>query len=159
MKIHKLKLDNDYFNDVESGIKNFEIRKNDRGFQVGDILELKRYNSELGYLRIVEFFCADEPVKGGVLKEGFLEQCEEDEADTIKVKVICILSALEVNEGIDFMNYNPKVSLFEDEALPFLKAGWRNNWNYDYFLNVLKEYFHMNCLPEDYVVLGIEVIR
>lgn len=42
MKIHELKLDTKYFDDVASGKKTFEIRKNDRQFQVGDVLALTR---------------------------------------------------------------------------------------------------------------------
>ena len=36
MKIHKLKIKNDYAIDVFSGDKPFELRKNDRNFKVGD---------------------------------------------------------------------------------------------------------------------------
>lgn len=43
---HKLKILPKYFNDVRSGIKTFEIRKNDRNFQVGDFLLLKEYENE-----------------------------------------------------------------------------------------------------------------
>ena len=43
MTIHKLKLNAAYYNDSASGIKTFEIRKNDRNFKVGDILELREY--------------------------------------------------------------------------------------------------------------------
>lgn len=44
MKIHKLKLISDYYDDSARGIKNFEIRKNDRDFKVGDILELREWS-------------------------------------------------------------------------------------------------------------------
>lgn len=40
MKTHELKLDIKYFNDVKSGKKNFEIRKNDRDFRLRDNLKL-----------------------------------------------------------------------------------------------------------------------
>ena len=43
MTIHKLKLNAAYYDDSASGIKTFEIRKNDRNFKVGDILELREY--------------------------------------------------------------------------------------------------------------------
>jgi hypothetical protein len=41
--IHKLKLDTCYYAESAAGIKNFEIRKNDRNYQVGDILELREW--------------------------------------------------------------------------------------------------------------------
>ncbi len=37
---HKLKTDSEVYRAVESGFKTFEIRKDDRGYQVGDILTL-----------------------------------------------------------------------------------------------------------------------
>jgi hypothetical protein len=39
MKLHKLKLETKYYQDVISGKKTFEIRKNDRNFQIGDYVE------------------------------------------------------------------------------------------------------------------------
>jgi len=44
---HKLKILPRYFKEVQEGNKTFEIRKNDRGFKVGDALILKEYKSEL----------------------------------------------------------------------------------------------------------------
>jgi hypothetical protein len=41
MKVHELKIKQNYFNDIRVNDKSFEIRKNDRGFEVGDILLLK----------------------------------------------------------------------------------------------------------------------
>ena len=43
MIIHKLKLNSDYYSDSAIGVKTFEIRKNDRNFKVGDILELREW--------------------------------------------------------------------------------------------------------------------
>ncbi|MEG0297664.1 MAG: ASCH/PUA domain-containing protein [Clostridium sp.] len=42
-KIHELKILPKYFNDIWSGRKNFELRKNDRGFNIGDTLILKGF--------------------------------------------------------------------------------------------------------------------
>ena len=39
-RYHVLKTINPYFSDVQNGVKTFEIRKNDRDFQVGDYLIL-----------------------------------------------------------------------------------------------------------------------
>jgi hypothetical protein len=44
MNAHKLKTWPEYFDKVRDGIKRFEVRKNDRDFQVGDILTLEEYN-------------------------------------------------------------------------------------------------------------------
>ena len=46
MKIHNLKITPEYFQDVVSGKKKFEVRENDRGFLLGDILRLKEYDLE-----------------------------------------------------------------------------------------------------------------
>lgn len=45
-KIIELKISPEYFEAQRSGVKNFEIRKNDRGYRVDDVLWLKEYDSE-----------------------------------------------------------------------------------------------------------------
>jgi ASC-1-like (ASCH) protein len=42
--VHHLKTWTPYFQDIKSGIKKFEVRKNDRDFQVGDTLILDDFN-------------------------------------------------------------------------------------------------------------------
>lgn len=44
--IHQLKILPEYFDLVRKDIKNFEVRKNDRYFQIGDILELKEWDGK-----------------------------------------------------------------------------------------------------------------
>ncbi len=44
--LHELKAHPQYFKKLISGEKTFEIRKNDRNFQVGDILELQEWNPD-----------------------------------------------------------------------------------------------------------------
>lgn len=43
---YRLKLHVEYFDDVLNGRKPFEIRKNDRGYKVNDVLLLKEFNPE-----------------------------------------------------------------------------------------------------------------
>jgi len=46
MNIHRLKTINPYFDSVWDGEKRFELRNNDRDFQVGDEIYLQEYDSE-----------------------------------------------------------------------------------------------------------------
>ncbi len=81
MTLHKLKTWPTFFAAVERGIKTFEVRKNDRNFQVGDTLLLEEWNPEtrsytgFGLLRTVSYItdgkaldCKDKDV----LKEGYV---------------------------------------------------------------------------------------
>lgn len=46
---HELKCHPEYFGRICRGQKTFEIRKNDRDFQVGDILVLREYDPKTGW--------------------------------------------------------------------------------------------------------------
>ena len=46
MTVHYLKIKPEYYKDVECGLKTFELRKNDRDFQVGDILMLIKLDGD-----------------------------------------------------------------------------------------------------------------
>lgn len=37
-KLHHLKIEDEYYREVERGIKKFEIRKNDRDYKEGDLI-------------------------------------------------------------------------------------------------------------------------
>jgi len=56
MKVHELKIKQGYCNDILVNKKSFEIRKNDRGFQVGDILHLKVIDDDTGEYTGFEIF-------------------------------------------------------------------------------------------------------
>ena len=78
MQIHELKLASAYFDAVASGEKCFEVRRDDRGFQRGDRLKLRRYGEDVltgryGYL------------KGDA-------NCHRTDADTIDAKITYILT-------------------------------------------------------------------
>jgi hypothetical protein len=44
--IHELKLVQPYYDEVVSGVKSFVVRKDDRGFQLGDVLRLKEWDPQ-----------------------------------------------------------------------------------------------------------------
>ena len=69
---HTLKLESKFFVDVVRGLKSFEIRKNDRDFNVGDYIILKRYDPKKGYVK---------------LDGDKLVSTELGGADSVKVKV------------------------------------------------------------------------
>jgi hypothetical protein len=49
MKFHDLKSRPAEFEAVDAGLKDFEIRRDDRGFSGGDIVVLREYRPGLGY--------------------------------------------------------------------------------------------------------------
>ncbi len=74
MTVHYLKIKPEYYRDVQSGLKKFELRKNDRDFQVGDILMLIKLddngNETDQVTRVrVTYILKDCPQYG--LKEGY----------------------------------------------------------------------------------------
>ena len=48
MKTHELKTWTEYFNEIKSRNKTFELRKNDRDYKVGDILILQDFDNNSG---------------------------------------------------------------------------------------------------------------
>lgn len=47
MKMHNIKLNIEFCDDVLSGRKSFEIRENDRGYQTGDHIKFIPYDSKI----------------------------------------------------------------------------------------------------------------
>lgn len=72
-KTHELKILPKYFKDVESGLKCFELRKNDRRFSVGDRIILKEWDGEKftgkSIIYIIKYVLKDCPEYG--LMDGY----------------------------------------------------------------------------------------
>lgn len=77
--LHRLKTEPKYFQDSQNGLKDFEVRLNDRDFQAGDLLELAEWTLE-GYtgrtlIRRIKYLLDDERF----CKEGYvvlgMEEC------------------------------------------------------------------------------------
>lgn len=71
---HKLKIERNYHHDIIQGRKTFEIRKNDRGFGIGDVVLLRRYenNQYTGDNTLVEItYITDYEQKEGYVVFGF----------------------------------------------------------------------------------------
>lgn len=69
--VHQLKTLPTYWDAVARGEKTFEVRKNDRAFQTGDIVELRRMSDDLG----LWFDAKAEPMRfriGWILQGGQL---------------------------------------------------------------------------------------
>lgn len=75
-KTHILKTERKFFTDIKNGYKKFELRFNDRNFQVGDLLELhetvkgRPTGDKIRFLRIKYILMGDEAEKYG-LKKGY----------------------------------------------------------------------------------------
>jgi len=74
---HELKTLPKFFKVIEDGQKTFEIRKNDRNFQVGDVVILKEFSSSKGYtgreLIITITYVTNYRQKKGYVVFGFVE--------------------------------------------------------------------------------------
>jgi hypothetical protein len=48
--IHELKVNPQFWRPLTSGLKPFELRRNDRNFKVGDTLRFREYSHDIGYI-------------------------------------------------------------------------------------------------------------
>ena len=81
MKVHELKILPKYYKAIKRQGKSFELRKDDRGFEVGDRLRLRKYDTSLnssgepyGYtgeviVATITYILRDVPQYG--LREGY----------------------------------------------------------------------------------------
>lgn len=119
MKLHKLKLVQPYFNQVkyhngkvENFFKKFEIRKNDRNYQVGDLLLLLEYDLKTkeysgdGYFTEINYILDVRDVLG-ICNSNYV---------VLGLNPICLNKDGEdlLNNNID---YKPFLSLNDEECL------------------------------------------
>lgn len=131
------------FSSTKKRNKSILIIKSDSDFKVGDDLELICF-AYGNYYHESE----DKVLLDGDGPWGCLEITDKDNADRLKTKITCVLSASEVNEG--------GKAAFENKLLPIIKSEGRSN-GYDDFIKVLKNAFKSDQLPDGIVILGIEV--
>lgn len=87
-QIHEVKLGTEFFDDALSNRKTFEIRKNDRDYRVGDLLELKEYANGAETGRTLTKYVAYILEEYSGLLEGY-----------------CIMSTIPVNENNEPLQY------------------------------------------------------
>lgn len=75
---HELKLATEYFDAVADGAKNFDVRRDDRGFQKGDTLVLRRYGKD--------------KLTGNYRYLRGPSSCVLDDADTIHARITYVLT-------------------------------------------------------------------
>ena len=75
MKIHELKIKEKYYKDVALGYKPFELRKNDRDYQKGDLIKYKVVNipdcNECIHANIIR---TDESINENIIKAKSIEK-------------------------------------------------------------------------------------
>lgn len=116
MKVHELKILPKYFNSVVSGEKTFELRKDDRGFEVGDILILKEFNPNKKY----ETIEGDESHFSGrkILKE--INYILKDETESMGLsKDYAILGIKPIDEDVE-LEWKSNMNEWGEIYCPFL---------------------------------------
>lgn len=113
-KTHKFKTTEPYFSDVFSGRKTFDVRKNDRDFQVGDYIRLRKYDAQN------DSYSGDEIVVGVIYilhLSDFIEGLEEDyvvlgivviskvEIGKSKPKIVCLCGSTRFYQQFAEQNY------------------------------------------------------
>lgn len=71
-RAHELKILPQYFNSVIRGDKRAELRKNDRDYQVGDVLILREWTEAHGYSGMVTAHIISDVCDVGFIAEGYV---------------------------------------------------------------------------------------
>lgn len=62
VKVHHLKIEQQYFIDIINQLKTFEIRKNDRDYKVGDVLRLNVVDENGSFIKRPDYECLVEVI-------------------------------------------------------------------------------------------------
>lgn len=143
MKTHELKQNYKLFDDAKLRRKNAWILKNDCGYHVGDILNLKCFAFG-NYYRSAGPVALDG--EEGVWDH--LRITDENNADTIKTKIISIIIAEDWNSEEDLGI--PVFAIKENGEVDLMKIFNTGK--------VIANKFGTDKLPEDYVIVETEMI-
>lgn len=118
IKYHELKIKSLYFNDILQGVKNFELRKDDRDFKVGDYLILQEFDENYtGRSILVEIIYKLNGGKYG-LQEGYcilgFKPVQGNTIETVVAHVYSGLCDLYLSD-IDWNNASISFNIDEDE--------------------------------------------
>ena len=126
-KIHKIRLGASFFEEVLSGEKSFELRKNDRGYKKGDILEMMEFKDGKNTGRIVRVLVTYLLDDFTGLEDGFCIMAtrllnESDEPlQNVDIKQIC--AEIKANcdgyteDGDDFITVEKAVAFVEGRGI------------------------------------------
>lgn len=126
-KIHKIRLGASFFEEVLSGEKSFELRKNDRGYKKGDILEMMEFKDGKNTGRIVRVLVTYLLDDFAGLEDGFCIMAtrllnESDEPlQNVDIKQIC--AEIKANcdgyteDGDDFITVEKAVAFVEGRGI------------------------------------------
>ena len=73
LTIHELKILPKYYKDVVSGVKNFELRRDDRDYKWGDVLRLEEWDGDFtgeSTIKVITYILKDCSRYG--LKDGYV---------------------------------------------------------------------------------------
>lgn len=95
MQVHEIKIEEKYFNAIRNGVKLFELRKNDRNYQVDDLVKFIVNDRTNDYLYQITYVL--ENVEDYGLKKGYC---------IFGIKPVKIADRVEHIIQCDYQNYN-----------------------------------------------------
>ena len=125
-KVHRIKLGASFFGEVERGEKTFELWKNDRNYQKGDILEMLEFKDGKHTGRVVRVLVTYILTEYTGLEEGFcimgtsLVNEDDEPLERVDVKKIC--NELKVNadgniDGDDVVLIEKAINIVKDGGM------------------------------------------